>query len=299
MISSYLIGNPAFYMPNEKYRNLNLFYVKLAVRTYANQSRPLQQASTAESVVDDGQTYSNFHPVEKPTSSYIDYVHRGPRVSRFCLYEYMSQIGSLVIKNAPFDSFPFEPEHPKSSTHRQYSVKLRQGHGDDEQDGLWIPAIWGVLTDVNNTGKTPGQILDDSQNVKNDIAEAMLGLFVPWECLRDLFQKYGSDVNTFPEPRDACALIWSKVRPELPLYLQRLAENFSYLRRSKEDADKDRKARQIEIADWEQHALDYVEDPHFVDQPEEEENLVPELLSRQDFQHGFMDAVNVWNRKGS
>ena len=115
----------------------------------------VQQASTAESVVDDGETYSNFHPVEKPTSSYIDYVHRGPRVSRFCLYEYMSQIGSVVIKNAPFDSFPFEPEHPKGSTHRQYSVKLRQGHGDDEQDGLWNPAIWGALTTLITRAKLP------------------------------------------------------------------------------------------------------------------------------------------------
>jgi hypothetical protein len=106
---------------------------------------------------------------------------------------------------------------------------------EDEQDGLWILAIWGAFTDVNNTGKTPGQILDDSQNVKNDIAEAMLGLFVSWECLQGLLEKYG--VNKSPEPRDACALIWSKVRPELPLYLQRLAENFSCLRRSKEDAD--------------------------------------------------------------
>ena len=129
----------------------------------------------------------------------------------------------------------------------------------------------------------------------------MLGLFVPWECLRGLFEKHSSDVDIdkFPEPRDACALIWSKVRTDLPLYLQRLAEHFTYLRRSKDDADKDRKARKIEIADWEERALDYVEDPRFLDQPEEEENLVPELLSRQDFQHGFMDAVNVWNRRGA
>jgi hypothetical protein len=33
--------------------------------------------------------------------------------------------------------------------------------------------------------------------------------------------------------------------------------------------------------------------------PEEEENLIPELLSRQDFQHGFMDALNAWNRRGA
>jgi hypothetical protein len=88
----------------------------------------------------------------------------------------------------------------------------------------------------------------------------MLGLFVPWEQLQDLFERFGSDVEKFPEPRDACAFIWSKIQPELPLYLQRLAENFPYLRRNKEDADKDRKARQIEIADWEERALEYVED---------------------------------------
>ncbi|KAN0076497.1 hypothetical protein V8E54_006639 [Elaphomyces granulatus] len=38
-------------VPNEKYQNLNLFYVKLEVQRYANQSRPLQHASAAESVV--------------------------------------------------------------------------------------------------------------------------------------------------------------------------------------------------------------------------------------------------------
>ena len=58
-------------------------------------------------------------------------------------------------------------------------MRLRERHGEDERDGLWIPAIYGTLTDVNNKGKTPGQILDDSQNVKNDIAEA-----IPWEAYK-------------------------------------------------------------------------------------------------------------------
>jgi hypothetical protein len=131
----------------------------------------------------------------------------------------MSQTGTVNVEKAPSDSFPFEPAHPKSSSHRQYSVQLRELHGEDERDGLWIPAIHGTLTDINNKGKTPGQILEDSQSVKNDIAEAMLGLFVPWECLQSLFENFGSDVEKFPEPRDACVIIWSKVRSELPLYL--------------------------------------------------------------------------------
>ena len=69
-------------------------------------------------------------------------------------------------------------------------MQLRERHGEDERDGLWIPAIYGTLTDVNNRGKTPGQILDNSQNVKNDIAEAMLGLLVPWERLQNLIENY-------------------------------------------------------------------------------------------------------------
>ena len=98
-------------MPNEKYQDLNLFYVKLEVQRYANQSRPLQYASAAESVVEDGETYSNFR-------------NPRPHISITCiedqgLAEYMSQIGTVIIKNAPFDTFPFEPEHPKSTTHRQ------------------------------------------------------------------------------------------------------------------------------------------------------------------------------------
>jgi hypothetical protein len=36
-----------------------------------------------------------------------------------------------------------------------------------------------------------------------------------------------------------------------------------------------------------------------VDQLEEDENLMPEFLSRQDFQHGFMDTLNVWNKRGA
>ncbi|KAN0071175.1 hypothetical protein V8E54_010606 [Elaphomyces granulatus] len=274
MISSYLIGNPAFYMPNEKYRNLDLLSVKRAVLGYATQSRPLEQTRTTESMVEEGETYAKFHTVEKPTSFYIDYVHRGPRASHLCLYEYLSQIGSINLKNAPYDSFPFEPEHPKSSTHRQYSTNV-MASGSLRST---------VLMDVNNKGKTPGQILDDSQNVKNDIAEAMLGLLVPWERLQNLFKNYASDVDKFPEPRDACALIW---------------KNFTYLRRSKEDANKDRKAHGIEIADWEERALDYPEDPLFVDQVEEDENLMPEFLSRQDFQHGFIDTLNVWDMRGA
>ncbi|KAN0070572.1 hypothetical protein V8E54_011441 [Elaphomyces granulatus] len=73
------------------------------------------------------------------------------------------------------------------------------------------------------------------------------------------------------EPRDACALIWGHIKPTLPLYQQRLAINVGYLRRTKEEADKDRQARQIEFDEW------------------EERKRAP----------WFLDALDVWARQGS
>jgi hypothetical protein len=42
-------------------------------------------------------------------------------------------------------------------------------HGDDgDIDGLWVPAIYGRLTDVNNRGYSSQRILEDSQDVQNE-----------------------------------------------------------------------------------------------------------------------------------
>ena len=294
-IAAFLLGHPSFYMPNEKYKNLNLFWVKQNVQKYANLSRTESQPST----YDEGESFSTFKPTGEASSSYEDYIYRGPKLVHFCLYEYMSQIGICTCRGAPRGSFSFATGHPKFDTHRQYSAKLRQhGSGDDgDIDGLWVPAIYGRLTEVNNRGESSERILEDSLDVQNDIAEALVGLFVPWERLTALFAEHASDVTVFKEPRDACALIWSLIEPTLPPHLQRLAVNVGYLRRSKEEADKDRRDRQIEIDEWEERVFDDPDD--WVDSQPQENNLVPEQLSRTELQHGFLDTIDVWARQGA
>jgi PIF1-like helicase len=294
-IAAFLIGNPAFYMPNEKSRNLDLFWVKRNVRKYANLSR----VDSLDSTDDEAEAFSTFKPTGEDSSSYVDYIYRGPKLVHFCLYEYLSQIGISTRRSAPRGSFSFAAGHPKFDTHRQYSAKLRRpsSDGDGDIDGLWVPAIYGRLTEVNNRGDSADRILEDSQDVQNDIAEALLGLFVPWEQLTPLFAGNASDVTVVKEPRDACARIWGHIEPSLPPYLQRLAINVGYLRRTKEEADKDRLARQIEFDEWEERVFD---DPdNIFDSQAEENSLFPEQLSRNDFQHGFLDALDVWARQGS
>ena len=112
-----------------------------------------------------------------------------------------------------------------------------------------------------------------------------------------LFTEHALDVTIFKEPRDACAFIWSLIKPSLSPHVQWLAANIGYLRRSKEEADKDRIARQIEIDKWEEQVFKDPDD--LVDPRAEHTNLVPEQLSRIDFQHGFLDTVDMWTRQGS
>jgi hypothetical protein len=102
----------------------------------------------------------------------LDYIYRGPKLVHFCLYEYLSQIGISTRRSAPRGSFSFAAGHPKFDTHRQYSAKLRRpsSDGDGDIDGLWVPAIYGRLTEVNNRGDSADRILEDSQDVQNDIA---------------------------------------------------------------------------------------------------------------------------------
>jgi PIF1-like helicase len=294
-IAAFLIGHPAFYMPNEKTKHLDLFWVKRNVQKYANLSR----VDSLDFTDDEAEAFSTFKPTGEASSSYVDYTHRGPKLVHFCLYEYLSQIGICTRRSAPRGSFSLAAGHPKFHTHRQYSAKLRQpgGGGDGDIDGLWVPAIYGRLTEVNNRGDSADRISEDSQDVRNDIAEALLGLFVPWERLTPLFAEHAYDETVFKDPRDACASIWYHIEPTLPPHLQRLATNVGYLRRTKEEADKDRQARQIEFDEWEERAFDDPDDTF--DSRAEENSLVPEQISRNDFQHGFLDALDVWARQGS
>jgi hypothetical protein len=74
----------------------------------------------------------------------------------------------------------------------------------------------------------------------NDLAEILLGLFVPWGQLPALFQEHADSV---PTKRDACSRIWKTVEPTLVPYLRMFAANIELLRKSREDSYADAKLR--------------------------------------------------------
>ncbi|KAE9362581.1 hypothetical protein N431DRAFT_358423, partial [Stipitochalara longipes BDJ] len=298
-------------MPNPKSRILHLYQVTSHLRKWAALSREQDSESHSDEPgspgpdvrgvageplidIDTGNVasgFSKFNVKGSPDSVYVNFELRGPRLQEFCIYEYAAQIGVETNEFARKTSFLFHPDHPKFETHRQYSPRYTPGNS---KDNLWIPSIHGTLTSINNRGKSVKDILTDSVKAENDIDECLLGLFVPWERFPQLFKEYASNVTLFPEPRDACSLIWSHIYPKLHPRLQQLSKNIRLLRRSKEAAEKDRQARALERDLWEENATIGPEDSHY-----EDDSLLPEQewstqLSVQDFQHGFLRAAEHW-----
>lgn len=66
----------------------------------------------------------------------------------------------------------------------------------------------------------------------NDKFEILLGLFVPWDHLVDIFRRYTTK-------RDTCARVWAAVEPTFPFHNRGFARNVGLLRKSKEDCQAD------------------------------------------------------------
>jgi hypothetical protein len=317
-VASYLLGQPAFYMPNEKNRILHLYWVKMYVRELAGSARlsvatgipsssvepsdvdPLVQGTTAgpgdaNDGPADNEGFSKFTVKGSRSSHYINYRHRGSRLSDMCLYEYFCQVGAEPIDRAPLDSFCFAPEHPAFESRRQYTVPLPE---KGKVDMTWIPALHGQATALSNRGRNrgPEKILADNTYIENDIAECLLGLFVPWDKLPALFAEHAADTTRFKEPRDACTMIWESIHSILPLHIQRLAKNFRSLRRTKDEADKDRAARQLEIDEWEEIAT---EGCNFGERDYEEDQIEEETATTAQLQLGFINTVHQWAAEGT
>jgi hypothetical protein len=122
----------------------------------------------------------------------------------------------------------FDPEHPKHGIQVQRLARKKSqvvtvtfsGHFSQfqpEEDG--VPGGHPVTTAM-----------------QNDLAEVLLGLFVPWNQLPALSRLHAAGCGT---ARGAYAKIWSIVEPTLSPHNRNFASNIELLRKSKEDSQID------------------------------------------------------------
>jgi hypothetical protein len=129
-------------------------------------------------------------------------------------------------RDAIADDMDFDPDHPRYATHIQRLART--------SSQVATVTFNGQLTEFQAAEDAVPGGHPKTTAVKNDISEILLGLFVPWHHLTNLFRRYATK-------RDACIQVWAAVEPTLAFHNRGFARNIELLRKSKEDCQADAK----------------------------------------------------------
>jgi hypothetical protein len=130
------------------------------------------------------------------------------------------------IRDAIADDMDFDSNHPRHATHVQRLAR--------SQSQVATVTFTGQLTEFQTAEDAVPGGHPKTTAIINDISEILLGLFVPWDQLVNLFRRYATQ-------RDTCLQVWMAVEPTLPFHIQAFARNIELLRKSKEDCQADAK----------------------------------------------------------
>lgn len=235
-VAHFLLDQPSAYAPkSDRSVTVNFHWVKINFRRALHS---LLDETSSDGVSETAEQYINFDSRTRRPSTYENYEHRGARLAHLCFYEYASQIFVQTFKGASGRvlCFPFDPAHPLHTTHIQVSV--------GSVKTLRTPSLCGSFTSMS---ERDNDVLDTTLRTQDEIHEVLLGLFYPWNKLRELPSGHLESLRASVYRN---TWLWNLLLPALPLYLAQLSENVMLLRRSKEAADQDRKERGIEFDDY-------------------------------------------------
>lgn len=221
-IASSLLQLPTYYTKNYNFAQVNLWWLRQYVRMTIDST----ESPSSNIFEPTGEEQCTFQPNDTaPVSRFDNYKWRGPQLGHLTFFEYCM----LIQPKNKFDSIAsdieFDPRHPKSNTHVQRLARIKSQ----------------ILTVCFNGQLSQYQTEEDAIRgghpttaaMKNDLAEVLLGFFLPWDQLPAMFQRHASEYNT---KRDACSKVWSIVEPTLSPHNRNFAQNMELLRKSREDA---------------------------------------------------------------
>jgi hypothetical protein len=221
-IASSLLQLPTYYTNNYNFVQVNLWWLRKYV--YAAINLAASQGDGTTDLMDEEQCA--YRPGETvPVSRFDNYKWRGPYLAHLPFFEYCMLVQTKNVREAIAADLEFDLQHPKHGIQVQrlahkksqvvtvtFSGRLSQFQAEEEG----IPGGHPVTTAM-----------------ENDLAEVLLGLFVPWNQLPALFQQCSAE---YGRARDACAKVWKIVEPTLSPHNRNFASNLELLRKSQEDS---------------------------------------------------------------
>ncbi|KAJ5742359.1 uncharacterized protein N7511_011545 [Penicillium nucicola] len=232
-VASTLLNLPTHYTVSYNFIRINLWWLRRYIRDLI-QPVSIDVGESSDPIAEGPCTYEAG--ATAPVSVFDNYKLRGQQLACLTLFEYCMLVRITNVRDAIADDVDFDSSHPQSNTHVQRLART--------SSQVATVTFNGQITEFQaSEDAVPGGHCKTAANM-NDLAEILLGLFVPWCQLPALFQKHA---NAVPTKRDACSRIWKTVEPTLVSHLRTFAANVELLRKSREDSYADAKLRQAPI----------------------------------------------------
>ena len=282
-VASTLLHLPSHYTVDTKFIRVNLWWLRHYVRGLRHHTGT--DADGPGGIPDEPCTFQARDAI--PLSLFDNYKWRGDSLAAFSLFEYCMLVQLRSKRRNRSNHFEFAPCHPKSTTCIQHVARSRSE----------------ISTVIFNGQLTQHQMAEDgvrgghpmTEAIANDLAEILLGLFLPWERLHDRLLCEPHQENIFSS-------VWLSVEPTLAPHLRGYAANIDLLRKSKEDCQIDARLRQstnnhAEIFD---HHVDHI-DPADIDpeDPQENDCFIPpedERFTAETLIAAYNNISKTWSR---
>jgi hypothetical protein len=229
-IARSLLQLPAYYT-NNKFVHCNLWRLRLHVRSLLN---------TSDTNDLENDRYFLHPRVKTPVNKFDNYKWRGTSLEDYCFFEYAMLVSYCSRKDATSADCLYDPTHPKYEKDIQRLAKI--------PNQVRTVSFHGYLSQYQNEEESVRHGHPTTLAIQNDLAEILLGFFIPWHKLPIMFEKYCAD---YVSRNDAYTRVWNKVEPTLQKHLQVYARNFHLLRKTKEEVRIDRALQTAEYEETE------------------------------------------------
>lgn len=174
-VASVLLQLPTYYTINYNFTRIDLWWLRRYIRALI-QPDNLQSSASSDPMAEEPCAYETGDTA--PVSIFDNYKWRGPHLTPLALFEYCMLVKTKHVRDAVADDLDFDLDHPRYAMHVQRLAR--------------IPSQ--VVTVTFNGQLTEFQAAEDAvpggrpktTAIMNDVAEILLGLFIPWDQLINL-----------------------------------------------------------------------------------------------------------------
>ena len=269
-VASTLLHLPSYYTVNYNFVSVNLWWLRQYVRAMTHPQQPQTQSASGP-FGEEACTYKVGDTA--PVSLFNNYKWRGRDLACLTFFEYCMLVRMRDKQRATTTDFDFDSVHPRYTTHKQ-RLAQKPAH-------VATVTFKGLLTQFQTAEDSISGGHPATEAILNDVAEILLGLFVPWLDLSAILGQFSTQENIY-------STVWAIMEPTLAPHNREFAANIELLRKSKEDCQADAKLRTStrldddffdrHIADLEQGSFDSENDDHGEDFQAQSEDFTAETL---------------------